>query len=150
MSIEDRLRLSGTGSPGQHAAWYLATAASYLNQQWTTLCARHGITVDQYNALRVLRGVHPEGHPRYEIAARLISQPTSVTRLLDRLERQRLVERVRSSEDKRLSITRITKEGIQLLEELDPEMLSLEESFMNRLTAEQQLELVALCDRLVP
>lgn len=150
MSIQKRLKLSGTGSPAQRAAWFLAAAASHLNQRWAELCARHGITVEQYNALRVLRGAHPGGHPRYEVAARLISQPTSVTRLLDRLERQGLAERVRSGEDRRLSLTYITDEGLRLLERMDPEMNALEESMMAPLTAAQQGALAALCDPLVP
>src|SRR5215204_2537155 len=64
-----------------------------MSQRMNDVCRKHGVTHDQYNILRILRGVHPTGHPRCEITKRLISRAPDVTRLLDRLVRQGLVER---------------------------------------------------------
>ena len=87
----------------------------------------HGLTETQYNALRILRGaIHPESAcplmnsmPCSEIGERLISHDPDITRLLDRLERQSLVERTRDEKDRRIVLTRITEAGLEQLKTLD-------------------------------
>ena len=123
----------------------LLMVAGRVQQALGDVCAARGITHDQYNVLRILRGVHPEGHPRYEIAQRLISRAPDVTRLLDRLEVQGLVERVRSAEDRRLSLSRITDHGLAVLEDLDPDVLAVHESVAAPLSAAERRQLVRLC-----
>ena len=61
-----------------------------------------GITLQQYNVLRILRGAGPEGLPTLEIGARLIEQTPGSTRLVDCLERQGMVARERGVEDRRV------------------------------------------------
>lgn len=51
-----------------------------------------GITAAQYNVLRILMGVYPEGHPRCEIISRMIERAPDTTRLIDRLEKQGLLK----------------------------------------------------------
>lgn len=132
-------------STAQAAMVTLLRAAGRVQQALAEACARHGITHDQYNVLRILRGVHPAGHPRYEVAQRLISRAPDVTRLLDRLERQGLVERVRSPEDRRLSLSRVTPQGLELLRELDPEVRAVHERFAAPLSEEERAEMLRLC-----
>ena len=70
--------------------------------------------------------------------------------MLDRLERRHLVERVRSPDDARLSVARITKAGLTLLEQIDPEMEALMNTVMAPLSEAQLRQLARLCDALVP
>jgi hypothetical protein len=49
----------------------------------------HGVTLQQYNVLRILRGAGEGGLPTLEIAQRMIEHAPGITRLLDRLERKR-------------------------------------------------------------
>jgi len=121
--------------------------AGRIEQALSDVCAGYGITHDQYNVLRILRGVYPDGHPRYEIAARLISRAPDVTRLLDRLEREGLIERVRSPDDRRLSLSRITEEGLTLLDALDPDILAVHERFAKPLSQADRRELQRLCSK---
>src|SRR5215204_1880034 len=93
-----------------------------MSQRMNDVCREHGVTHDQYNILRILRGVHPTGHPRCEIAKRLISRAPDVTRLLDRLVRQGLVERGWAPDNRRHSIATITPVGLALLEKIDPQI----------------------------
>src|SRR5688500_2300934 len=122
MTIRERVRQRSFESSAQEAVVSLLVAAGHVQRALAEVCARHGITHDQYNVLRILRGAHPRGHPRYEVAERLIDRAPDVTRLLDRLERQGLVERARSDEDRRLSLSRITGEGLELLDRMAPEI----------------------------
>ena len=79
----------------------------------------HDLTPAQYNALRILRGAGPEALTCGEIGERLVSPGPDVTRLLDRLEKQGLIQRLRDEQDRRVVRARITERGNALLEELD-------------------------------
>jgi DNA-binding MarR family transcriptional regulator len=94
--------------------------------------------------------VYPGGHPRNEVARRMIHRAPDVTRMLDRLVRQRLVARLRNPDDRRESIATITKAGLALLDRVDPDVHALQ-AVVTRALAERELhELVRLCDALVP
>lgn len=137
-------------STAQEAMVSMLIAAGHLQRALTEVCVDAGITHDQYNVLRILRGAEPGGHPRYEIADRLIDRAPDVTRLLDRLERAKLIRRVRSQEDRRLSVSRITKAGLRLLERLDPQILGVHEQFAAPLSAAERQKLVRMCSSLLP
>ena len=79
----------------------------------------HGITPQQYNVLRILRGAGPDGLPTLSIGERMIEQTPGVTRLVDRLERKGLVDRSPCPKDRRRVFCRITEKGLDLLKELD-------------------------------
>ena len=151
MSVSRRIKQSKAfESLANQAIIGLQVAAAHWEQRLGEVFARHGLTSDQYNVLRILRGVHPDGHPRYEIADRLIHRAPDVTRLLDRLERQGLVKRVRSNEDRRLSITCITDAGLRLLEEIEPDRVAVQNEIADRLSEADLRELSRLADALVP
>src|SRR5829696_3408168 len=75
----------------------------------------HGITLQQYNVLRILRGSGEQGLPTLEIADRMIEQTPGITRLIDRLETKRLALRERCKNDRRRVYCRITRDGLALL-----------------------------------
>jgi len=100
-----------------------------LNLERTADCFRrqiqqalkpYGLTGTQYNALRILRGALPEGLACSELGERLVSSDPDITRLLSRLVRQGLVQRNRSSGDRRVVITKITTSGLDLLVRVVP------------------------------
>ena len=147
MSIHKRVAQRRFESPAQKAMVSLLVTAGHLARALEEVCAAHGITYDQYNVLRILRGAHPEGHPRYAIAERLIDRSPDVTRLLDRLEREGFVERSRSDEDRRLSISRATDRGISLLKEMDPRILEVHEHFTACFSRDEMHRLATLCEK---
>ena len=133
-------------SPAQEALLNLMVAADHVRGRLERVCADFGITPGQYNVLRILRGAHPAGHPRCEIAARLIENAPDVTRLVDRLLRHGLVSRDRSDEDRRLSLTRITRKGLQLLEKMEPVMEVANRYFRERVSRADCRELTRICE----
>src|SRR5215217_110990 len=68
MSIRERLAQRAFSGEADEAVVSVLVAADHLDQQLAPVISAHGMTPDQYNVLRILRGVHPEGHPRHEIA----------------------------------------------------------------------------------
>ena len=84
-----------------------------------TALREHGLTLTQYNALRILRGAHPAALTCGEIGSRMITRDPDVTRLMDRLAKQGLVARERDTTDRRVVTTRITEQGLELMASLD-------------------------------
>src|SRR5262245_60574326 len=66
------------------------------------LFAAHDLTAQQYNAMRLLRGEHPEAVPTLVLASRLVSHAPDITRLLDKLERRSLIRRQRPADNRRV------------------------------------------------
>ncbi|HET6853857.1 MAG TPA: MarR family transcriptional regulator [Pyrinomonadaceae bacterium] len=133
-------------SPAQEAMLNLLVAGDYIHRRLERVCARFGLTRPQYNVLRMLRGAHPQGHPRGEIASRMLTRSPDVTRLVDRLEEQGLVERDRVREDRRLSITRVTEKGLRLLEEMQPYIAEEQRRFANTVSRSDCIELSRICE----
>jgi DNA-binding MarR family transcriptional regulator len=150
MPIRERLQQRRFPSLADEAVVSLMVAAEHLDQAVTPIWERHGVTGDQYNVLRILRGVYPGGHPRNEVARRMIHRAPDVTRMLDRLVRQGLVARIRNPDDRRESIATITKAGLTALERIDPEVFATGAAVTASLSERDLEQLVRLCNALVP
>jgi len=82
------------------------------------LFTQHDLTPQQYNALRLLRGVHPEKIHTLDLASRLVSRAPDITRLLDKLEAGKFIERDRPADNRRVVRVGITETGLALLKAL--------------------------------
>lgn len=120
-SIVQRELRQKSPPPSLEAEVFLALqlAANRLLDPWTRYLRTEGLTHGQYNVLRILRGARPEALSCGEIAGRMISRDPDITRLLDRLDNQGLVERHRDAADRRAVLTRISPAGLNLLERLE-------------------------------
>ncbi|MET0556400.1 MAG: MarR family transcriptional regulator [Vicinamibacteria bacterium] len=105
----------------------------------TRVVEPQGITLQQFNVLRILRGAEraqpPIGLPTLEIAERMVEHAPGITRLLDRLEAKGLVARRRCPEDRRQVLCRITPEGLGLLARLDGPMARADADCLGMLSA---------------
>ncbi len=108
----------------------------------------HGITPQQYNVLRILRGSHPQGLPTLEIAERMVERTPGITRLLDRLEAKGLVRRERCPEDRRQVLCWATHEALVLLAELDTPVLEADEEALQNLSRAEVDQLIELLDKI--
>ncbi len=135
-------------STAQEATLGLLRTTDVLRRRMAALIEPHGITGQQYNVLRILRGAGSEGLPTLEIAERMIEQAPGVTRLLDRLETKRLVHRERCPEDRRQVTCRITASGLTLLGRLDEIVNGADEMMLQDLTPAEQKQLIRLLDRI--
>ncbi len=107
----------------------------------------YGITLTQYNTLRVLRGAEPDGLTCREVGERMISRDPDVTRLLDRLAKQGLIARRRSTSDRRVVTTRITPAGLELMARLDRPMPEVPRRMLGHLGDADLREVVRLLER---
>ena len=109
----------------QEAFLSLGRTWSLLDHGMAEMLKARGITPTQYNVLRILRGAGAPGLCRADIISRMISRVPDATRLLDRMEAAGLVERERSTADRRFVTTLITDDGLRLLEKLDQQVIDL-------------------------
>lgn len=149
MSITERVQHHRFESRSQEAVVSLLVAAAGVQQHITELMRGYGLTHDQYNVLRILRGAEPEGHPRGEVGKRMMSKAPDVTRILDRLEAQGLIVRGFAPDNRRLSVARITQAGLDLLTIIDPELHVLQQRLAASLSSTEQAQLARLCAKLV-
>jgi DNA-binding MarR family transcriptional regulator len=146
--LRRRIKQEHFSSPYQEAFLSLLVAADHVQRKMDESCEANGITSAQYNVLRILRGVHPNGHARCDIIDRMLQEAPDVTRLIDRLEKAGLVSRGKSEEDGRLSLTFITKEGLALLDKMQPHITEANEMFSAKLSEQEALQLTSLCERI--
>ncbi|MGD1092761.1 MAG: MarR family transcriptional regulator [Bryobacteraceae bacterium] len=104
--------------PEELAYLDLMRTTETLSRPLVQLLKTEDLSPTQYNVLRILRG-SPEGLTCGEIGSRLITHDPDITRLLDRLEKRNLVARGRDTKDRRVVLTRIAPEGLELLARLD-------------------------------
>lgn len=136
------------GSAAEEAVVNVLLAASWLDERVERALEHVGISHKQFNVLRILRGAQPNGLPRCEIARRMIDRAPDVTRLIDRLERRRLVARARDDEDARRSVSRITRAGLALLDTANAAVEALSAEVVERLDPSELSELSRLCEAL--
>jgi DNA-binding MarR family transcriptional regulator len=106
-----------------------------------------GITPQQYNVLRILRGAGEAGLPTLGIAERMIEETPGITRLIDRLEFKGLVIRERCKTDRRQVFCRITPQGLDLLNQLDTPLQKADEAALQSLGHHDLEQLIALLDK---
>lgn len=97
----------------------------------------YGITWQQYNVLRILRGAGPDGLPTLTIGERMIERNPGVTRLVDRLFDKGLVARARGTVDQRHVLCRVTAQGLELLARLDAPVDEADDFMMSGLNERQ-------------
>jgi DNA-binding MarR family transcriptional regulator len=122
----------------------LERSAAMLQDAFEQMLKPHGITGTQYNVLRILRGASPGGLCRNEIRDRLVTRMPDVTRLLDRMEDAGLITRERSTEDRRLVRTQLTRQGRKLVDSLDAAVTAEHKARLSQLTAGQLRSLIEL------
>ena len=126
----------------------LLRTADMVRRQIDRVLGPFGVTQQQYNVLRILRGAGPEGLPTLTVGQRMIEQTPGVTRLVDRLLKKGLVSRERATCDRRQVVCRITESGLALLSELEEPVNELDDRSLSMLSAEDLEQLIQLLDRI--
>lgn len=125
----------------------VSRTASVVQRATGQILTPHGISVAQYNVLRILRGAEPTGLPTLTIRERLIDPAAAITRLTEKLMRAGLIARERTASDRRQVNCRITASGLALLELLDPAIAGLDAAFEAALSAEEIVTYNGMMDR---
>jgi DNA-binding MarR family transcriptional regulator len=131
----------------QEAVLGLLRTADLIRRIISGVLEPYGVTNQQYNVLRILRGAGDKGLPTLEIVQRMIEQAPGVTRLLDRIEAKGWAARKRCPEDRRQVLCSITPAGLGLLDRLEEPMASLDELALGELSDNQVNTLIRILDK---
>jgi DNA-binding MarR family transcriptional regulator len=126
----------------------LLKTSDTLKRSFAQVIEPFGITPQQYNVMRILRGAGPDGLPTLTIGERMIEQTPGVTRLVDRLEAKGLVARTPCPTDRRRVFCRITAGGLRVLNELDEPVNHWNSQAVSVLEPSELDALITLLDRI--
>ena len=145
MTLQDEIKQRRPfGSREEEAYLNLIRTAALLSDRLERALRPAGITATQFNVLRILKGSGNEGLCRNEVRDRMITRMPDMTRLLDRMEAAGLVERKRSTEDRRMVTTHITDKGRAILELIDDEVAEEHRQSLGHLTRGELERLIEL------
>jgi len=118
--------------------------ASWIDQKVNEFLKPHKISEQQYNILRILRGAGDEITIK-TVKERMIRKSPNATRLMDKLNDKKLIERSRCENDRRVVYVKITNKGLQLLEKID--FRKFDHTIQN-LTIQESKTLMKLLDKI--
>ena len=133
-------------STAQEATIALLRTASVVSRGVARVVEPSGLSLAQYNALRIIRGAGTGGIPTLSIRERMIEEGTTITRLLDKLEDGGFIRRERSYPDRRQVLCFVTDAGRKLLDTLDPDVNAADEDVVSALSEAQLDEFISLLD----
>jgi DNA-binding MarR family transcriptional regulator len=146
MIIEDEIKQKKFKSPHQKAVLNLLFTANWIQNKQRELFEPFGVTGQQYNMLRILRGQNPKPLSAVEIKSRMLDKNSDVSRLLDRLIGKKFVKKTQCPDDKRATNINITDTGLELLDTLDIAINKLDSHFLS-LSKEDAILLSDLLDK---
>lgn len=147
MNIEKAIKTDKFRNEYHKLAVNIIYTSYQINDHHLKIFKKYGITQQQFNILRILRGQYPKPATISLLKERMLDKMSDTSRLVERLKVKALVERNECPEDRRLVDVLITKKGINLLKELDEESLKMDK-FMKNITPAEAKQINDLLDKL--
>jgi len=147
MKIEEEIQQSSFKSAKQKSAVNLIYTYFWIKEHLAKNLKPFGITMQQYNVLRILRGQYPNGITTSDIRERMLDKMSDASRLVDRLTTLGLVDKKVNAEDRRLVSVKINDKGLELLEDISTRHGQMD-LFMDNLTIDEHEKLNHLLDKL--
>ena len=118
MKIEDEIKQQKFVNPRHKAVINLLFTSNWLVNKQQYYFKSFGITGQQFNVSRILKGQHPKSISAKEIKARMLDKNSDMSRMLDRLIAKNLIVKKSCPKDKRASDVNITTAGLELLKKM--------------------------------
>ncbi|NOX86781.1 MAG: MarR family transcriptional regulator [Chlorobi bacterium] len=125
----------------------LVFTTNHLNYSFVRFLKSYGLTSQQYNLLRVLRGFGPKPRSIDFLRKRMLDKKPDMSRVVDKLHKKGLVNRKENNTDRRLKDVIITKKGLELLAQMD-DCEKQVDTLLKNLTPEEVDELNRLLDKI--
>jgi len=117
-----------------------------ISEPFGELLQAYGLTMQQYNVLRILRGQGRGGLNCGEVGERMIHRDSDITRLMDRLVKSSLIERTRLENDRRVVLTKITENGLKVLAKLDRPVQQCNKEYLGRISKTKLTTLINILE----
>lgn len=147
MKLEEEIKQKSFNSPYHRLTVNILFTASWLNTQMIRVLKPFGITPQQYNVLRILRGQNQKPASVGLIQERMLDKSSNASRLIDKLVEKKLIDRKTCPEDRRQVDIRINQKGLDLLQDVEPNVDQMDSVFKS-LSEEEATLAGDLIDRL--
>jgi DNA-binding MarR family transcriptional regulator len=147
MKIEDEIKQKSFKSEFQKAMINLLFTAGWLEYKQTQFFKKWGISPQQYNVLRILRGQNNSPITVAAIQERMLDKMSNASRLVEKLKKKNLITRKTSKKDRRQVDIFITTNGLELLKEID-NYLHEQEKIIKKLSLNEVVELNRMLDKI--
>jgi DNA-binding MarR family transcriptional regulator len=147
MRIEEEIKQQVFTSEYQKAYINLIYTANWVEQGQAEIFKSYGLTLPQFNILRILRGQHPKPATVNLLIERMLDKTSNASRIVDKLVAKGLVSRTQCEYDRRTVDVLITPTGLDLLAQIDRENKSMH-SGINNLTDAEAKTLNQLLDKI--
>lgn len=147
MKIEDEIQQSEFASQYQKLTVNILFTASWLTNLHQQFFKPHGLSMQQYNLLRILRGQYPSPASITLLMDRMIDKSSNASRLVDKLLAKGLIVRKVCEKDRRQKDVMISEKGLEVLEKIGAAFDEFEHCF-TALSPEEARQLNQLLDKL--
>ena len=148
MRLEDEIVQKKFKSEYEKAFLNVLYTSNWLTSHNARLLKPYGLTGQQYNILRILRGQHPKPATIRLLTERMLDKMSNASRLVEKLRKKEFVERDPCQEDRRQVNVKISDKGLALLEQLDGVLSAMDHLLVNSITEEEALELNRILDKM--
>lgn len=147
MKIDDAIQ-SKFQSHGHRAIVNVRYTSNFFATQQNKFMADFGLSMPQYNILRILRGAKKSISVN-DAKSRMVEKSPNTTRLMDKLFDKGLIERVRCNDDRRVVFVKISEDGLKLLAEIDEAFADAENGMLAKNLTDEEAEVLSnLLDKL--
>jgi DNA-binding MarR family transcriptional regulator len=147
MRIEDEIKQKKFKDAHQKAFLNLLFTSKFLEKKNNNVMKAYGVTMQQYNVLRILKGKHPTLRSAEEIKEVMIDKSPDLTRLIDRLIKKGFVTREVCKENRRKLDIGITKKGLAQIAKMEPTMATFHKD-LKKITKKEAEELSRILDKM--
>lgn len=149
MTLEEEIKNSKPIPPHNRAVLNIIFTASWLDCLMNRNMRRYGLTNPQYNILRILKGSYPNGLSVLDIKSRMLDRSSNVSRLVEKLREQNLVERFQNKDDRRMVTVSISVKGLSLVEQIGQDVFGDNGKLPGgKMSEEELMQLANLLDKL--
>ena len=147
MKIEDAIKQKEFKSEHQKLLINILYTANWLNNETLKALKPFGVSPQQCNVLRILKGQYPNSISVNNIIDRMLDKSSNASRLVDKLKQKDLVEREVCTNDRRQVDIKITAKGLKLLNEIGEKLDNLN-GFKETITKEDAKKMSAFLDQI--
>lgn len=146
-SLKEELKMKKFRNHHQEVALNIIYTSGWIQSRHLAILKEFGISAQQYNVLRILRGSSPQPLSLGELKSRMLDRMSDTSRIVDRLATSGLVKRTTDRTDRRISAIAITEKGQRIISALDEKEIEIDEITGN-LDKEEALLLSRLLDKI--
>jgi len=147
MKLEEELKQESFSSEHQKAVLNILFTGHWLDSDSARLLKPFGVSPQQYNVLRILKGQGKNAISVNNIMSRMIDKMSNASRLVEKLRQKELIERVTCEHDRRQVDVKITAKGLKLLAATDETMNSFD-SLKSKISIEEAKQLSEILEKI--